>query len=81
MIEQAPYRDAVNSEQGLMSTSWTRWLEKVGLYVGTLSDAGTANPTTNLWVGRMFYRTDLTKPVWCSAITGVWRDSAATIVP
>ena len=56
MIEQAPYRDAVNSEQGLMSTSWTRWLEKVGLYVGTLSDAGTANPTTNLWVGRMFYR-------------------------
>ena len=79
MIEDAPYREQT-LENNLFRPPWMSWIGKVRLYAGSVSESGTANPTTNLWIGRRFYRTDINKPVWCSAVSGTWRDAAANVV-
>lgn len=79
MIEEAPFRDLPKGV--IIPQSWMAWIGKIRMYAGSAEDKGTANPTENLWVGRRFYRTDLTIPVYCSAVSGVWRDAAGTIVP
>ena len=79
MIEEAPFRDLPRS--AIMPASWVGWISKIRFYAGSVADSGTANPTANLWVGRRFYRTDLNYPVWCSAVSGTWRDATGTVVP
>ena len=79
MIDNAPFRDT--SMQGTnLPASWIKWITQLSALVGVLNDSGTANPTSNLWIGRRFYRTDLTIPVWCSDVAGTWRDATGAIV-
>jgi hypothetical protein len=42
----------------------------------------TANrPTTGLWVGRIFFDTTLTKPIWVKQVSpAVWVDATGTVV-
>lgn len=79
MIDDAPFRDIPKGV--IIPASWMSWIGKVRLYVSTLSDAGTANPT-GTYVGRVFFRTDLGYPVWCKTVSGnVWVDATGAVVP
>jgi hypothetical protein len=78
MITDAPFQEKVLDDKGLLGRAWIPWLQKVGKEASI--EVGTANPTSGLYVGRVFYRSDLNKPVWCSSAAGVWRDAAANII-
>lgn len=81
MIEDAPYRDTTMNGKDLPA-SWMSWIGKIRLYAGSVSESGTTaqRPTSNLWVGRMFFDTTLGKPIWLKTTAPVWVDATGATV-
>jgi len=80
MIEDAPYRDTTMQGNSLPA-SWMEWIGKIRLYAGSLSESGTSRPSSNLWVGRMFFDTSLGHPIWCKTVSPVvWVDATGATV-
>ena len=69
-----------------LTTGWQTFLSQ--LYQAALSvtmSGTTANrPTKLLWIGRRYFDTTLTKPVWVKAVSGAgvatWCDATGTTV-
>ena len=62
------------------SRTWLTWASLVSSVVNGLASSGTTaqRPTANLFAGRTFYDTTLSKPVWYDGTT--WRDATGTAV-
>lgn len=69
---------------GLISAPWGQWVQKTHNSALTLRQSGpTADrPTTVLWIGRFFFDTTLTQPIWISQVkpTVVWVDATGAPV-
>ena len=84
MIPDIPLSGTFIDKNGGLSRSAVEFMNLLRL----VSDAGTqygttANrPTSNLWIGRVYYDTTLNKPVWVNAISPsvVWKDASANTV-
>lgn len=63
---------------------WANWFSSVYRICFSVVQSGTTaqRPTKNLWIGRMYYDTTLSKPIWVNAVTPsiVWKDGAGTTV-
>lgn len=64
--------------------AWANWFASVFRVCASVVQSGTTanRPTENLWIGRMYYDTTLSKPIWVNAVTPsvVWKDAAGTTV-
>ena len=82
MIGNAPIRDPF-AENGYISASWANWFTRASNILFGLSQSGlTADrPTVGLWIGRMYFDTDLNIPIWYDAngSTG-WCDATGMAV-
>lgn len=63
-----PVRESLNADQ--IPRSWVTWFTEVGNMSATVAQSGaTANrPTSDNFVGRTYFDTDLGYPVWISTI-------------
>lgn len=54
---------------------WRNFFNQILMICGALTQSGTTTerPSTNLWLGRMYWDTDLAFPVWWNGTT--WVDS------
>ena len=70
-----PFSAQITENNGSLSRSWTEWFTKLW---GIQQDASgtTANrPTSNLFIGRMYFDTTLGKPIYLkSVLPSVWVD-------
>ena len=83
MIENAPFRDITLDATGKFSSAWMQWIQKVGLYAGSVSDSGTTaqRPTSNLYIGRQYFDSTLGYPVWIKTVSPVvWVNGAGATV-
>lgn len=65
------------------TTLWIDYLKKGYPILNSTTDAGpTANrPTVDLFIGRQYYDTSLSKPVYLNSVNpNVWKDAAGTTV-
>lgn len=79
MIEDAPIRDKIENT----APSWVSWFRRLALYAGSVSDSGTTanRPTSNLFVGRPYFDTDLGYIIHCKSVSPVvWVDSTGASV-
>jgi hypothetical protein len=82
-------------DKDVTSQSWQAWFGQVTRVVSALSQSGTtadrpadtATAKAGLYVGRMYYDTDLHQPIWYDPDTGIpdpapnkWRDATGTFV-
>lgn len=67
-MSQPPLRESLNSDQ--IPRAWVTWFTEVGNLAATAGQSGaTANrPTSENFVGRTYFDTDLGYPVWISNI-------------
>lgn len=83
MIPEIPIT-ALIDENGRPTKSGAEWLTLIWLSSNSVTESGTTaqRPTTKLWLGRPFYDTTLSKPVFVNAVTPsvVWKDAAGTTV-
>lgn len=67
-----------------ISELWLSWFGSIQFWLFPLGQNGTTakRPTTNLYVGRPYFDTTLTKPIWVKAISPsiVWVDATGTPV-
>lgn len=83
MIPNPPFRDKFATATGDISAAWMQWLQKIGLFAGSVSDSGTTanRPTSNLWIGRPYFDTTLGYPIWVKTVSPVvWVNGAGTSV-
>lgn len=61
---------------------WKQWFQRIQTIASSLQQSGTTaqRPTTNLWIGRRYFDTDLGMPIWVTAVSasGVATWSGAT---
>jgi hypothetical protein len=66
-----------------ITPAWAQWVSRVHAAVSALYQSGptASRPTSLLWVGRVFFDTDLGKPVWVKAAKpAVWVDATGAVV-
>ena len=63
---------------------WVAWFNSIQFWLFPIGQFGTTakRPTTNLYIGRMYYDTTLQYPVWVHAISPsiVWHNAAGAVV-
>lgn len=83
MIPTIPITEIIDKE-GRPTKAGAEWINLIWLAANSVTQSGTTakRPTTNLWLGRVFYDTTLSKPVFVNAVTPsvVWKDAAGTTV-
>ena len=67
-MSQPPLRESLNADQ--IPRAWVSWFTEVGNLSATVSQSGTTanRPTSENFVGRTYFDTDLGHPVWISTI-------------
>jgi len=67
-----------------LDPAWLSWFNSIQFWLFPNGQYGTtsARPTKNLYIGRMYLDTTLTKPIWVSAVSPsvVWIDATGAIV-
>lgn len=84
-MSQPPLREPLNTDQ--IPRAWVSWFTEVGNLAATAAQSGaTANrPTSENFVGRTYFDTDLGYPVWISNIDATtkavtWVNASGTSV-
>lgn len=83
MSFELPSNDPVVGDDKKAFRTWMQWFSTVHNIVQSIQQSGPTaeRPTSMLWIGRQFYDTTLSKPVYVRAVKPtVWRDAAGTIV-
>lgn len=64
--------------------AWLNFFNQAYRILKSQSESGTTaqRPTTDLWIGRRYYDTTLSMPVWVQQVnpTVVWKDAAGNTV-
>lgn len=65
-MDLAPPGSNVVGPDGRATRAWASWITRASIIISGVSESGTTanRPTTQLWVGRMYFDTTLGKPVW-----------------
>lgn len=75
---------AIFDESGRPTRAGAEWLSLIWIASNSVTESGTTaqRPTANLWLGRVYYDTTLSKPVFVNAVSPsvVWKDAAGTTV-
>lgn len=83
VITNVPVSD-IPSPKSAGSNALFGWLQSVYLICFSLQQSGTTaqRPTKSLWIGRFYFDTDLTKPIWVKQVTPsvLWCDATGTTV-
>lgn len=78
-----PSNTPVVDSDGTAMPPWQMWFSRVNTIVATGQQSGptSARPTTQVWIGRQFYDTTISKPVFVSSVKPiVWRDATGAVV-
>lgn len=83
MIEEPPNLSPFQLGKGI-NPSWANFFSAAYRILNSLTQSGTTanRPTTILWIGRRYYDTTLSKPIWVNQVTPsiVWKDAAGVTV-
>ena len=68
------------SGKTLIRPPWMAWLKQIYLICFAVQQSGTTaqRPTTYLWVGRTYFDTTLTRPIWYTGAN--WIKADGTVV-
>lgn len=78
-----PAESPLADQTGRMSVPWGQWFSRAHAAVASLYQSGTTanRPDSLLWVGRMYFDTDLGIPVWVQSVRPtVWVDATGAPV-
>lgn len=79
-LDKPPIAETL-SNPGPLPRAWAVWMMNLWVRVNTLSGVTADRPTKDLFVGRQYYDTTLSKPIWLSGVRPtVWRDAAGVAV-
>ena len=70
-------------DEGNITPTWDQWTNRIQSIASAAQQSGTTaqRPTSGLWIGRQFWDSTLSKPVYVSAVRPtVWRDATGAIV-
>lgn len=62
---------------------WMNWFNQAYSILFALQSSGTTanRPTKNLWIGRWYFDTSLSKPIWLKSVNpSVWIDATGATV-
>lgn len=82
MIENAPFQQPI-TDGVVNAPSWIRWLTKLALFAGSVSDHGTTSqrPVSGLFVGRRYFDETIGYPIWLKTVNPIeWVDSTGATV-
>jgi len=71
------------NNDGTVSTAFAKWFSKAYVLLFSIQNSGPTDkrPTEDLFIGRMYYDTDLKQPVWLDSINpNIWHDANGTPV-
>jgi hypothetical protein len=79
-VSLPPVPGQMISRNGILTPPWLSWFSQLYAFLTqTVSGATAARPTTNLYVGRYYYDTTLSIPVWVASLNPtVWVNSSGT---
>jgi hypothetical protein len=69
-------------ESSKATDEWNAWFSRAHMIVSSLQQSGTTadRPTSQLWIGRQYFDTDLGKPVFVKAVRpSVWVDGVGNV--
>lgn len=80
IINTPPIRQAAVNKEGTTPNSWAEWFNQVYTICFALQQSGETlqRPINNLWIGRMYFDTDLGIPVWYDGTN--WVDASGNPV-
>ena len=75
-ISAPPNGSSVDTDGGSISNPWGTWFVILYYLVQGLTSSGTTvnRPKNKIFVGRFYYDTTLSKPIWFDGT--IWRDAA-----
>lgn len=83
-VYDIPSSTQFTETDGTATKTWVQWLNITHNTVITLRTAGPTSerPTKNLWLGRTYFDTTLTKPIWIKQVTPavLWCDATGATV-
>lgn len=86
MNNYAPPKTPMLDENGNLVPGWQQWVDRTHNNASTLQQSGPTaeRPDTLLWIGRYFFDTTLTKPVWVKSVSAsgvaTWCDATGATV-
>ena len=80
LLNIPPNSGQLASSDGRPSVAWTNWFSQVYRICFAVSQSGTTanRPTKDLYVGRMYFDTTLTRPIWWTGTN--WIKADGTVV-
>jgi hypothetical protein len=78
-----PSSDTVTMEGSTTRPAWLQWFSLVHTTIISLRQSGTTTkrPTSGLWIGRTYFDTTLSKPIWVKTSNPVvWVDATGASV-